>query len=488
MAASNVRVGLFTLLGLGVIVGGWVWSNDGLRPDEAAYRLRLRVPTADGLWDGSAVRIAGVEVGVVERIEVDGDEAVLVLAVRSAWRLPTDTVASVRAAGMLGDRFVALDPGDDVGFLGDGDVLRLDVMPGDLDAVLRDASEISEDLVAVADALRQVAEQRENRDHVEALLANVDALTAALAGMAQRNADDLDALVAALRRLGENLDAASRDLDPRLDAQLDKLSTATDRLTETLESAASVAAKIDGGQGSLGALVNDRTLVDDVDEAVVSATEVIESFSGLRADVYYQGRMYVGSQPDDPSFFFGNPVAPSTGRVGVSGGNTLGIALYPQEDFWWSFEVNDYPVGSLSTEERFYPESGIVTTEWVRKDNYRFSFLVNKRWADVAFRLGVLEDGGGAGVAGFLLRDRLRLSADVFDFGWGSYPALESAGIPNLRLAARAEPLRHVWFEAGAEQVLLGARYGYATGFVGLGFHFADDDVKLLLSTLPVGP
>jgi len=43
-----------------------------------------------------------------------------------------------------------------------------------------------------------------------------------------------------------------------------------------------------------------------------------------------------------------------------------------------------------------------------------------------------------------------------------------------------------VYVEAGMEQIILGAKYGYATGFVGAGFSFNDDDIKLLFATLPL--
>jgi hypothetical protein len=104
--------------------------------------------------------------------------------------------------------------------------------------------------------------------------------------------------------------------------------------------------------------------------------------------------------------------------------------------------------------------------------------MLAKRWWDVSFRLGLKESSAGLGVTGYLLRNHLTLSADVFDFEYGSYPAIEASGLPNLRLAARLEPVPRLWLEAGMEQVLLGARYGYATGFVGAGFHISDRDVE----------
>jgi phospholipid/cholesterol/gamma-HCH transport system substrate-binding protein len=291
-----------------------------------------------------------------------------------------------------------------------------------------------------------------------------------------------------VRRLTDNLARFSDDATADLDEEIESLQAATDTLNASLDDVRSITTKIDEGQGTIGALVNDRATIDAINDTVENANSVIESFSGLHAEVYYLGRLFVGTQPDDPAFFYGNPVAPADdGGLGYAGSNNLGIELRSQEDFGWIFEVNDYPQGSISATEHFYPESGVHYTEWERRLDYRLTFQMTKRWWDLGFRLGIKESGGGIGVTWFLLQDRLTLNADVFDFTFGPYPALESSGLPNLRAGARLGPLHHVWVETGGEQILLGARYGYATGYVGAGFHFSDDDIKLLFATLPLG-
>ena len=85
-----------------------------------------------------------------------------------------------------------------------------------------------------------------------------------------------------------------------------------------------------------------------------------------------------------------------------------------------------------------------------------------------------------------LWRDKVMLSADVYDFTYGSWPVMD--GTPNVEVTARLYPWRHVYLEGGMDNVILGARYGYATGFAGGGFTFDDDDLKYVLAALPVGP
>ncbi len=485
---NDFRVGLFVIVSAVVIGMGWAWALDGLRPDEPRISVTLRVPSADGLWEGSAVRLAGVDVGAISEIEVEGSEAILTLHIRDVWQIPSDSVASIRSSGLLGDRYVSLELGHAEGRLADGGRLALAEVPGDIDAVVRQSERIADDVAAVTAVVRRIAENEGNTEAIEGILRHLDALTRELAATATANRDEVDRIASSLARLTEAMEDFTQDLDRDVGNELATLQAATEKLDATLANLESITGKVDRGEGTLGALVHERDLADNLNETVEEAGDLVRSFSGLKAEVYYLGRVYGGSQPADPAFFYGNPLAPNLdGGFGLGGSNTLGLELRPQEDFGWIVEVNDTPNGAITNEEHVFPEAGTGYTEWIRRDDYRFTFLMTKRWADVAFRLGVLESGGGVGVSGYLLRDRLRLSADVFDFAFGAYPAFDALGLPNLRVAARAEPIRHVWFEAGAEQVLLGARYGYGTGFVGIGFHFADDDVKWLLNAVPIG-
>ncbi len=486
---TELKVGAFVLACSALVVAGYALTYDGLRADESSYRVSLVVPSADGLWDGTPVRIAGVDVGAIEGIEVDGNRARLTLEIRSEYALPTDSVAALRSSGMLGDRYVGLDLGTAETRIPDGGRLELGAEPGDFDEITRQVEDISEDVKAITAVMREMIEDERNQDHVEATLANVEAISEQLRLLAEANRRDVDAIVDSVRRLTANLETFSVDATHDVDEELDKLKVATDRLDRALEDVESITTKIDDGQGTIGALVNDRATIDALNDTIENANAVIESFSGLHAEVYYLGRFYAGTQPDDPAFFYGNPIAPARGdgALGWAGSNTLGIELHPQEDFWWVFEINDYPQGVIRAQQRFYPETGVAYTEWTRDLDYRFTFQMAKRWWDLGFRLGVKESGGGVGMTFYTLRDRLQLNADVFDFTFGPYPVIADSGLPNVRLGARGEPWDHIWVELGTEQVLLGARYGYMTGYIGGGFHFTDDDIKLLFATLPLG-
>ncbi len=478
--STELKVGLFVLVTAAVIAFGWVWSYDGLRRSEGGYHVQMVVPSADGLYPGSLVKIAGVEVGAIDAVTVEGNRARLVMTIKSDYPIPTDTKASLKSSGMLGDRYVGLDLGTEEANIPDGGTLELAGEPYDIDAIAGQLEDVTDDVKAITAVLRETVENDANREHLEASLANIDALSAELRLMAEQNQEDVAAIVDNVNRLTTHLDELSVQTAADLDAQFESLATATKKLDGTLENLESITGKIDDGEGTLGALVNDDATLTAINETVDNANAAIETWGEIRGDAYYLGRVFVGSQPDDPAFYYGNPAAPATGSndVGYADSHNLGVALYLPNDFWGFFEVNDYPQGLVRSEEQLDPDTGASVTVYTRSPRVRLTFMMAKRWWDVSFRLCIKESSGGVGVTGHLFRNHLTLSADVFDFEYGSYPAIDDSGLPNLRLAARLEPIPRLWLEAGMEQVLLGARYGYATGFVGAGFHITARDVK----------
>jgi hypothetical protein len=103
----------------------------------------------------------------------------------------------------------------------------------------------------------------------------------------------------------------------------------------------------------------------------------------------------------------------------------------------------------------------------------------------MSFRLGLREGGGGVGLTGWLARDRVQITADVFALRFGSYPAVAASGTPNLRLFVRWEAFRNVYFELGTEQLILGLANGFFTGYAGVGFRFRDDNLRAILAAVP---
>lgn len=88
------------------------------------YEVEAQFNSASGLKPGSAIEIAGVEVGRVRGITLNQDRAMVKLAVNNTIKLYTDTIASIKTRGIIGEKFLALSPGGGGDPLKPGDTIR----------------------------------------------------------------------------------------------------------------------------------------------------------------------------------------------------------------------------------------------------------------------------------------------------------------------------------------------------------------------------
>ena len=119
--------GIFLLLGIAALTWLAMRATDyGQDIGEDIYTISARFTNIGDLRDKAPVKIGGVTVGMVESIVLDPVtfEAVVSMSVSSGFnQLPSDTGASVLTSGVLGDRYIGLDPGGAPDMLQDGDEL-----------------------------------------------------------------------------------------------------------------------------------------------------------------------------------------------------------------------------------------------------------------------------------------------------------------------------------------------------------------------------
>lgn len=121
--SKETIVGLFMLAGLACIGYLALQLGDlGLFADDS-YPLSAHFQRVTGLRPGSAVVMHGLEIGRVGRLGLDPEQrfAVVELRIRRGIRVYDDAIASIKTEGLIGDRYVSIDPG------GSGEVLQ----PGD---------------------------------------------------------------------------------------------------------------------------------------------------------------------------------------------------------------------------------------------------------------------------------------------------------------------------------------------------------------------
>jgi phospholipid/cholesterol/gamma-HCH transport system substrate-binding protein len=136
-STRDLAVGAFVLLGLLAIaylslqVGGLSLRSEG------GMILYATFDDIGGLTARSPVRIAGVRVGRVEAIELDDDlRARVRMNVAPTLDLSIDTAAAIRTSGLLGDQFIALEPGAEDAVLQSGEAFSFTESAWNVDALV----------------------------------------------------------------------------------------------------------------------------------------------------------------------------------------------------------------------------------------------------------------------------------------------------------------------------------------------------------------
>ena len=110
---AEIAVGLFMIAGFLCFIWLAVKLGDVPLFGDNSYTVKARFGSISGLKSGATVEIAGVRVGKVTKVDLDREdyEAVVEMAIDKGVDLQEDVIASIRTAGVIGDKYVSLTPG-----------------------------------------------------------------------------------------------------------------------------------------------------------------------------------------------------------------------------------------------------------------------------------------------------------------------------------------------------------------------------------------
>ena len=115
MKKMNVEMIVGAFLLAGFVSFAWLAVKMGdINPfANETYPVTARFTSISGLKEGSTIELAGVTVGKVSNIELDTDdyEAVVHMNIDKQVELQDDSIASIRTAGIIGDKYIKLSPG-----------------------------------------------------------------------------------------------------------------------------------------------------------------------------------------------------------------------------------------------------------------------------------------------------------------------------------------------------------------------------------------
>lgn len=133
---TEILVGIFVLVGVLCLAYLAIRLGKLELLGNKGYVVYANFASVAGLKIGDPVEIAGVKVGKVESIGLADDSARLGLRVEDQVKLQEDVIASIRARGLIGDKFVLISPGASDRLLGSGGKIRDTESPPDINDLI----------------------------------------------------------------------------------------------------------------------------------------------------------------------------------------------------------------------------------------------------------------------------------------------------------------------------------------------------------------
>jgi phospholipid/cholesterol/gamma-HCH transport system substrate-binding protein len=240
---QTIRVGLFFVLGLALAWITFESLNGGHLFKQSGYSIIAGFSNLKGLKVGDDVLMAGVKIGTVGKAQLGNQRVEAVLTIQPGIKIPNDAVASVEVSSLLGANYLGVSFGTPTA------------------PPLKDGDEIK-----------------------------------------TKNTIDMNEVIAQLGNLGSKLEGVMGDIsktmggggeDGNLFQKINKLVTENGpKLTETVSNLQDITAKIKNGDGTLGRLVNDPKLhdellasVEEIKAAAADTRTFISDTKGIVADV-----------------------------------------------------------------------------------------------------------------------------------------------------------------------------------------------------------
>jgi phospholipid/cholesterol/gamma-HCH transport system substrate-binding protein len=480
--SAGVRVAiLFLLLAVGSYL---VWKNLGQDPAGANnYTLYAKFRDASGLPKGSKVVVAGLPQGEVTDLEVEGRYAKVTFKLREEIDVWTSGVVVKKATSLLGDNYLEIDPGERSKQMPDGSSREFSLL-GPRCGSYKDSDRRKADLCRQVPNVIEATTPDQLMHRLEQTLPNVDRVLASVRdlsedvrrivngplnsvatrvdGLVQREAGTVASIIQRADRTMEKIEQIAGDLrtmtkgaDPQIEKILKNLDEASaeakglvatakqeleqtgsalrgklDKLDGVIANTESITHKLDTEKGTLGRLVNDPVIADNVEQITDDAKGFLGTLFGLRA--------YVGLRSEFNVF----------ARLAR---HYVTVELHTRPDKYYLIELEKGPRGGYPEVELTFDPT-VDPNNWIRKtvikDKVRFTFQFAKRFGWLTLRYGLKESTGGIGAdADLTLGGRaLRFSADVFDASFDD--------APRVKLTAAYELFRHLYILGGVDEML----------------------------------
>jgi len=311
LRSMEARVGLVVLVALAIFLFSLFWAKD-FSLNRGRYELHIVFPNVGGLSEGDPVQVAGVQKGRVTTIQLQPDGVRVTISLDGDVHLPANSRFSIQNMGLMGEKFVAIEPGpglyiltgedtagtaasdqpgapqamapgsERAGVLQPGQTLSGNYRGG-MSEIMGEVEELLRVVQGLANTFNETIGNPQARTSIQESLENVRRFSQVLADLVDEQGGELSLALQDLRTASEGFRELVQDNRTQVDSTLDQFHRAsmdleqlTAQLTEVSSTFKRLADKVERGEGTLGEFVADETLYRDIKQTVKNLDDLIK--------------------------------------------------------------------------------------------------------------------------------------------------------------------------------------------------------------------
>jgi phospholipid/cholesterol/gamma-HCH transport system substrate-binding protein len=279
--SNEAKIGLAVFGAVVVFVAGVMFLR-GINLQTREYSLTILYKNVNGLQDGSPITVAGLRIGQVESMTLTGKAIAVKVSIQKKVQLPSDSRAIIKSESIMGGKYIEITPGSDNVMLKNHDTIA-GAYEADLTELTATLAPISSNVLGILENVNATFDEKTRAD-IKNTVADISRSSAELQRLIHAEGKRLDYAIGNFATFSDNLSHFALNLDSialsqrtNLDssmATLRRVATTLDRVTidmqSTTESLNVILGKMRKGEGTLGRLIHDEHLYDNLDSLSVN--------------------------------------------------------------------------------------------------------------------------------------------------------------------------------------------------------------------------
>jgi len=223
----------------------------------------------------------GVEMGSVKHVALRDKDVLVTMDIAASAKIPDDSRIVLQTIGIMGERVITILLGTSNRYLEPGSIIQGIYDPGVAEA-LAFLGNITGELTQLTKDMQHIASTLTQGDNLKKTVVNLSAITERLRSVIEKDAPAFDAGVQSFRRSTGTVDELLTKHSGNIDTMITSLAAVSKDMPELVrgiravtDTLASITEKLQRGDNTLGAMVNDRTLMNRLEKAVKDLDDLI---------------------------------------------------------------------------------------------------------------------------------------------------------------------------------------------------------------------